>query len=166
MTDAHMGDDKTVWILRHGDATHQAPSDALRELTPKGLTHIQQQAEFMTQQGVTFDAVWVSPYVRAQQSAQMFLSGLSVTASFDTVNLLQPDSLVSSLVTHLSRHAPSRLLIVSHQPLVNRLINVLCDGDARLGRAEFLNTSSLACLRSSEWIPGWASVDCIQHVTG
>lgn len=58
-----------LWLLRHGEAEAHARSDAQRELTPHGRKEVKQSAGHLPGHGVS--KIVASPYVRAQQTAQI-----------------------------------------------------------------------------------------------
>ena len=77
--------------MRHGQAQNRAPSDEQRELTHMG----QQQVMHNAQQhlaNLTFDYVFVSPYVRAQQTWQLIQAQGAKAKTIKTVDC----------ITHLS----------------------------------------------------------------
>ena len=65
-----------LWLLRHGQAQAEARSDAQRELTPYGREEVLQSLEHL--RGCSLDAIFVSPYIRAQQTAALIVAGLSL----------------------------------------------------------------------------------------
>ena len=58
-----------LWILRHGEAEPHARSDAQRNLTEHGREQVRQAAAHLI--GQSIDTILVSPYVRAQQTAEI-----------------------------------------------------------------------------------------------
>ena len=58
-----------LYILRHADAVDRAPTDALRELTPKGLSQASRVAAFLRPLERRPEIVLTSPFVRARQTA-------------------------------------------------------------------------------------------------
>ena len=74
-----------LWLLRHGEAEPQAASDAARELTAHGRKEVQQAAAQLAGRPLT--AIVASPYVRAQQTAELVRSELGLTGKINTVAL-------------------------------------------------------------------------------
>ncbi len=58
-----------LYILRHADAVDRAPTDAQRELTPKGHTQAARVASFLSHPDRRPDLVLSSPFIRARQTA-------------------------------------------------------------------------------------------------
>ncbi|WP_413701673.1 phosphohistidine phosphatase SixA [Psychromonas sp. KJ10-10] len=57
-----------IYIMRHGQAEMMANSDSERALTALGREESEMMASSLANQKVSFDAVMVSPYLRAQQT--------------------------------------------------------------------------------------------------
>lgn len=137
-------------IMRHGEAGMHAV-DAQRSLTPPGRADVTRVAGAITAAVEPFDAIWHSPYRRARETAQL------LAASLDRP-LVEQDSITpehdpAAILTLLQQQpTQSRLLLVSHMPLVNILTGLLVDG--RAGGYPFatsqavlleMDTPSLAC---------------------
>lgn len=118
-----------VWVLRHGEAQAQATSDRERPLTPTGLTQAQGVGQFIAEHAA-IDRVFVSPYLRAQQTCAEVLRPLGLTAQ--TVDWLTPDVSPEQVIDALERMQGEEqvweVLLVSHQPLVSQLVSLLVDG--------------------------------------
>ena len=72
-----MSKTKRLYVLRHGDAEpYGYDNDKQRALTDFGFTEVKATAQAFQAKGESFDAVFVSPYLRAQQTAQCFLDVL------------------------------------------------------------------------------------------
>lgn len=133
-----------VWILRHGEAQPHARRDADRELTAHGREQVLHSAAHLI--GQPLDRILVSPYVRAQQTAELVRKALGFTGDLITVPWLTPES--------DPKHAASQLpdsghvLLVSHQPFVGDLISLLQYGHYR--QPQPMQTASLAELEG-EW---------------
>ncbi len=130
-----------LFILRHGEAESYASSDAQRNLTELGRQQTQAvlNTSFSDLKQVT--KIIASPYVRAQQTAQLAaeLLGLSV----ETVATITPDNGYLEALLALEHYTSETLLMVSHQPLVGALVDRLSGCDRGL---HFMGTSHLACL--------------------
>lgn len=138
-----------IFILRHGQAEAQITSDDARQLTNKGRNDTARivQARIADMPLVQ---IWASPLVRAQQTAEIALSyfpGLKI----QTTDLLVPEANPQVLMNWLDKlNAPfigtdRSILLVSHQPLVGTLVNLLC---GKPGDYYSMGTSSLAAIRA------------------
>lgn len=118
-----------IWVQRHGEAESVAPSDAERALTAVGIRQIQAQGRRWSA-GFKPQHIWVSPYLRAQQSAAHWLAAAELpTGAFpapETVDWLLPDTPVMQVVDQLGLCSEQNtVLLVSHQPLVSELVSFL-----------------------------------------
>ena len=86
--------------------------------------------------GYQLDALFVSPYVRAQQTAIHLSQSLDVPIT--TCELIKPDSELLATVKWLEQlDLPEDAVIglVCHMPIVGRLASFLIDGDVNQGQA-------------------------------
>ena len=79
-----------VWVLRHGEAQANARSDAERELTGHGRSQVIGSAAHLL--GKPLDRIIASPYVRAQQTAELVRQALGFNDPVATVPWLTPES--------------------------------------------------------------------------
>ena len=129
-----------LWLLRHGQAEPKARTDAQRNLTDVGRREVEGAAAPLRDQSL--QVILVSPYQRAQQTAEIVRQALGFTGPVETVPWLTPDSDPADAMLYLDRRTEQRLLLVTHQPLVGALGGWLVSGhrDAPLPMA----TASLA----------------------
>jgi len=147
-----------LWILRHGEAQNQAHNDAARELTPRGRLEVQRSAVHLGDQPL--DAILVSPYVRAQQTAAVINAAVGPKPLF-TVPWLTPESDPAEVLRQLDSLHYRDLLLVSHQPLVGVLIGLLQHGHMR--QPESMGTASLAQLEGDFALAGLMSLRQLRH---
>lgn len=136
-----------IYIMRHGEAHNFAPSDAERPLTERGQTLSQQMASQLVHQlNDGLDMVWVSPYLRAQQTWQAMATDLPVPKQLMTVDEITPYGDAESVATYIKAviaiERPETLLVVSHLPLVGYLTAELVPGL----QAPMFITSSIAAI--------------------
>ena len=134
-----------IFLLRHGNAEPIAARDRDRNLTALGREEITRVMNASTEIGQSVQKLWVSPYVRAQQSASVALSYLPHIQAEDLITLqaLTPDSNPQEVVDLLYEFNQTSVMIVSHQPLIGILLDKLCGfepGQYRMG------TGSLAAI--------------------
>ena len=67
-----------IWLLRHGDASDDAPDDASRPLTPKGERQSVAAGVAMAALGVEIDACLTSPKVRSLETARIAGEALGI----------------------------------------------------------------------------------------
>ncbi|WP_300730745.1 phosphohistidine phosphatase SixA [Pseudomonas sp.] len=133
-----------LWVMRHGEAEPRAATDAQRELTAHGREQVLRSAAFL--KGQPLDAILVSPYVRAQQTAKLVRDALGFKPALVTVPWLTPDSDPGVALRELPE--AGNTLLVSHQPFVGDLISLLQHGHYR--QPQPMQTASLAELEG-EW---------------
>ncbi|MBI6671572.1 phosphohistidine phosphatase SixA [Pseudomonas syringae] len=149
-----------VWVLRHGEAQSRARSDAERELTAHGREEVLKSALQLTDKPV--QRIIASPYVRAQQTAELVRQSLAFDDSIVTAPWLTPDSSPREVLAQLDKLGIDEVLLVSHQPLVGELIGVLTHGSPR--QAEPMSTASLAELEGEFVVAGGMRLNSVRHV--
>ena len=133
-----------IWILRHGEAQPHARRDAERELTVKGREQVLLSAARLLDQPL--DSILASPYVRAQQTAELVRNALGFAPELISVPWLTPDSDPRQALSQLPDSG--NVLLVTHQPFVGDLISLLMHGHMR--QPQPMHTASLAELEG-EW---------------
>lgn len=148
-------------ILRHGKAEPMIGDDAARQLTERGRADVAQICEMRADELAAVRAIWASPFVRTQQTAQIVAErlGLPVNTNSLLIGDTPPQRVLDALQQAERQPDNWPLLLVSHQPLVGSLVNGLCGS----GDAHALGTSSLACLSAEVWANGCAELDWLQH---
>ena len=147
-------------IMRHGEAQTYAASDAQRELTERGQSQAIAAGKCLSESGFMPDQVWVSPYVRAQQTCSGVLesfSGLKPQIN----DALIPESYANLVIESLSRQNVENLLIVSHQPLVSTLVALLVD--AKLHQPPPMSPATMALLSADDFLSGCCTLEWLRH---
>lgn len=113
-----------LYIMRHGEAQESASNDEQRALNERGCEEVINVAGLLNQE--CFDLVLVSPYVRAQQTAQLIIKNNKLTAKIETVDLITPfgsaEKIHRFLYALLLEHNYQKVLLVSHMPLISLLL--------------------------------------------
>lgn len=146
-----------LWVLRHGQAEAHAATDAERNLTAHGREEVLVSAAQLI--GKPIDAIIASPYVRAQQTAQLVREALGFTGEIRTVPWLTPEANPLQVLERLE--SADNLLLVSHQPLVGNLIGLLQHGHLR--DPQPMNTASLAELEGDWPLAGLMTLNAVMH---
>jgi phosphohistidine phosphatase len=68
-----------IWLLRHGQASDEAPDDASRPLTEKGERQSRAAGRALAALGVELDACLTSPKLRARDTASLACAELGLT---------------------------------------------------------------------------------------
>ncbi|AZF04604.1 phosphohistidine phosphatase SixA [Pseudomonas sp. R5-89-07] len=141
-----------LWILRHGEAQAHARTDAERNLTEHGRDEVLRSAAHLI--GEPLSAIIVSPYARAQQTANLVREVLGFAPEIRTVPWLTPEGNPAQVLEKLD--TDDNVLLVSHQPLVGSLISFLQHGHPR--QPQPMYTASLAELEGDFPLAGLMSL--------
>ncbi len=119
---------KRLYVLRHGHAEPYSYSqDAQRKLTEKGVAQVISTAEAFVKKAEHLDVVFVSPYLRAQQTAKTFLATLGESVEVKDCPEITPDGRVVNVAAWLGEQDDNAILLVTHQPFAYQLIDYLVD---------------------------------------
>jgi phosphohistidine phosphatase len=114
-----------LFIMRHGQASENFKQDSQRQLLEEGSAEVSTIATWLSYSGVTFDHILVSPFVRAQQTANIINAENSPNCSLATIDLITPSGRAEQVHDYIAALLQSssieNLLIVSHMPLVSYL---------------------------------------------
>lgn len=146
-----------LWIMRHGEAEPTAARDSERALTAHGRTEVQRMAGLFDPANLPFDTILASPYVRAQQTAEIVRQAVRFRGPVITAAWLTPDDSPRTVIEFLGERSEKGLLLVSHQPLVGQLIGLLVEGHRQA--AVPLPTAGVACLDTDFLAAGIARLE-------
>jgi phosphohistidine phosphatase len=105
-----------IWLLRHGDASDDAPDDASRPLTEKGERQSRAAGEALARLGVEVDTCLSSPKVRARDTARIACESLGAEVE-ETDALRGGDFDPQELAA-----GRGEVLLVGHEPDFSRAI--------------------------------------------
>ena len=115
-----------IFIMRHGQAEPIAPSDALRPLTASGINEVKVSGQWLAENQHNFDCIFVSPYLRAQQTADTVIDQLSGEQNRKTLSFITPEDSAKEVHDYIdavcSVEQYQKILLVSHMPLVSYLV--------------------------------------------
>ena len=148
----------TLWLLRHGEAEARARSDAERPLTERGRKEVRRNAERL--RGRPLQYILASPYLRAQQTAEIVREVLGLALPLTTVDWATPDDSPREAARRLDSY-PGHCLLVSHNPLLGQLAGFLQHG--HLQEPLLLRTASLVELDGAAAIPGLMQLAGLYH---
>jgi phosphohistidine phosphatase len=133
-----------IFIMRHGQAQAMAHSDRSRELTVKGEQEVTHIARWLAQQQLSFNAIFVSPYIRAQQTANIVKNVLVTSTQLTTLDFITPNDPAQKMYDYIDatffESTEQNILIVSHMPLVSYLVEAFTCGQ----QAPLFQTASIA----------------------
>ena len=148
-----------LWVLRHGEAEpHGSKShDSERALTAHGREEVLRSAALLIGQPLT--AIYASPYLRAQETAQLVRDALGFEPEIRTVEWLTPETDPDKVAEQLV--SVSNVLLVSHNPLVGHLLSYLQHGAGY--PPEKVGTAGLAEINGDELLIGSMKLAGIKH---
>tara|TARA_R110000744_G_scaffold133214_1_gene241569 strand:- start:222 stop:707 length:486 start_codon:yes stop_codon:yes gene_type:complete len=115
-----------IFVMRHGQAEMTAASDALRPLTANGVNEAKIIGQWLSKNQPKFDGVFVSPYLRAQQTADALIGELGNVGRRETLSIITPEDSPKAVHDYLdaicSAEQFQKILLVSHMPLVSYLV--------------------------------------------
>lgn len=149
-------------LFRHGEAG-RATRDFERCLTGRGVSDVRKMACAIDSylSGAT---AYCSPYLRAQQTCHEIQRNTELKSSH-TQPLITPEddplAVIDWLSTLSENDGDSTLLLVTHQPLVSRLISLLVNGHEQGFYP--MATASVTILEADVWGLGLAHVVTVIH---
>ena len=119
-----------LYLLRHAEAEALSPSglDADRALTDAGQKRMKAVARAIARMEPAFDAVLVSPLLRAKQTAGFVTSACRFKGEAVVSESLLPGSDPELLLEELSASDWRTVLVVGHEPHLGRLFGRLVSG--------------------------------------
>jgi phosphohistidine phosphatase len=115
-----------IFVMRHGQAEAIAPFDSLRALTEEGGKEAEIAGQWLLVNSQAVDCVFVSPYVRAQQTADAVIGQLSSVGRRKTLSFITPEDSPKAVHDYLDAVCTDEqyqsILLVSHMPLVSYLV--------------------------------------------
>lgn len=147
-----------LWVLRHGEAEpYGSRPDSERALTAHGREEALRSAAQLIGQPIT--AIYASPYLRAQQTAELVRDALGFLPEIRTVEWLTPDNRPQAVAEQLV--SVDYALLVSHNPLVGNLLGYLQHGHVQ--QPEAVKTAGLAELEGDLPLAGAMKLNGIKH---
>lgn len=134
-----------LFLLRHGQAGNNFPTDFERELTDAGRAASRSIGLLCRTQHVQFTHVFSSPLIRARQTAEAVMENVTGPA-VELSEHLTPESDPRILLEFLrTLPASARVLLVTHEPFVSGCIaQLVSDGHALIS----MKPSSFACIET------------------
>jgi phosphohistidine phosphatase len=131
-----------IWLLRHGDASDDAPDDASRELTDKGERQARAAGATLAEIDAGIDVCLTSPKARAVQTAKLACEPLGLEPESDDALAggdFDPAELAAGRGT---------VLMVGHEPDFSRAVQLTTGGrvEMKKGALAALDGSVLVTL--------------------
>jgi phosphohistidine phosphatase len=115
---------RTLTVIRHSKAVHDASKDIDRALAPRGLADATVAGRWLLEKGIAPDTALVSPSLRTRQSWQAISAELGVDAAEPTIAEQIYDNTVEDLleVIHDVDPEATSVVIVGHNPSMHDLV--------------------------------------------
>lgn len=134
-----------LYLLRHAEASYDAPTDDARELTRKGEQSIHNLcARLKTKEFADLPMICHSTLTRARQTAELFRLDMKLSAPLREIAGLAPMDDPTALTDYLI-NAPEDRMLVGHNPHLSILTAWLLAGDPGADVIDF-KKSGLLCL--------------------
>jgi phosphohistidine phosphatase len=133
-----------LYLLRHGEAEASASTGAGRQLTEAGHQEVASVAMQFASRRLEIDACYVSPALRARQTAETFLSHIFNSPEPSIIDELSANQRAASLMLFLEQVSANNVLLVSHNPILSELLALLTKGN--VDDLVILDTADLACV--------------------
>lgn len=134
-----------LFVLRHGHAEADAPTDKQRPLSLAGVHEVKTIIARCADELEKVERVFVSPYLRAQQTFQVaseVLPTLRKNVHKEDLDLIvpggNPQAVIDFLVERRINDGLQSVLLITHQPFAGTFVDKLCDletGAYRIGTA-------------------------------
>ena len=156
-----------LYFMRHGEAESLQfqggpDADSQRALTAQGRLDVAAVVESRKESLSDIEVILCSPYLRAQQSAQIAAQHLGFRDKALICNELIPDSnfvtLERTLKKLIDETDPAAILLASHQPLLGKVLSTLT-GNARL---ELISPAWLVAVETDIFAPGFGEFCWLQ----
>lgn len=119
-----------LYILRHAEAEDLSPSglDADRALTDAGTKRMKVVARTISRMEPGFDAIYVSPLLRARQTAEPVAAACRFKGELTVTEALVPGSDPAVVLEELESAGFESVLVVGHEPHLGSLVGRLVSG--------------------------------------
>ncbi|MCX6966747.1 MAG: phosphohistidine phosphatase SixA [Verrucomicrobia bacterium] len=143
-------------LLRHADAVPSARTDDLRSLSDKGRLQAKRVARFCKERGIQPDLILTSPFLRAEETAQVVAQELKseIVLSAFLASGMMPFAAIEELRAYLRFEC---VLLVGHEPDLSALAGTLL-GAGNTGAIR-MRKATLAGLTVESLAPGGAQLE-------
>lgn len=116
---------KDLFLVRHARAVNQAANDWERALIAEGRKEARAVGAALAKLHVAWDAVAVSPLVRAVETATLIAVEVGYEGGLVVDHALAPDGTTTAMLSVCDRLEGSSIAIVGHEPSMGQLLSDL-----------------------------------------
>jgi len=125
-----------LYLIRHAIAVDEGTAeleDSQRPLTDKGRKKMRQIARGLHALGVEFDLILSSPYLRAQETAEVLADVFKMKKKIIFSESLLPESEPEKVIAEINEsHSVDSIALVGHEPHLSSLIGLLTSGNVNI----------------------------------
>jgi phosphohistidine phosphatase len=115
-----------IYVLRHGIAIDRdapdAPEESQRFLTDKGRRRTKAAVRGMTALDIAPEAILSSPWLRAEQTAEIARKRLAPSVEIELTDSLLPDAPTDRIIAELRARSVASAMVVGHAPHLDELV--------------------------------------------
>jgi phosphohistidine phosphatase len=124
-----------VYLVQHGESKSEE-EDPQRRLTDKGISEVQNVADFLRPLKLAVDAIWHSEKARSQQTGELLAEAFRARDRLIQREGLGPKDQVATTKEALEQTSGD-LMIVGHLPFLGKLVALLIAGSEKNEIVEF-----------------------------
>ncbi|MDX1386526.1 MAG: phosphohistidine phosphatase SixA [bacterium] len=143
-----------LWVIRHGEAASLPMEEEGPPLNERGVEMVEKMAELIQRQKEIPTKLYVSPLLRAIQTAEIFNKRWNLDPK--VVNWLKPGVEPSKILNALRDKKEGTVVLVGHLPTLGWLVSTLIWGLPP--KEVVLPKASITCLKIDEWEPSGATL--------
>lgn len=144
-----------LYLVRHGESIATGVDDE-RPLSEKGREDIKRLARFIAPLKLQVSYIFQSPKLRAQETAKILSSNLSITKGIETRIQLEALASVNDIYDEIAL-LNEDVVMVGHMPFMGKLVSKLVLGNENKDVVAF-KAGSIICLEriiNEQWVIRW-----------
>jgi phosphohistidine phosphatase len=144
-----------VYLVQHGESKSEE-EDPQRRLTDKGISEVQNVADFLRPLKLAVDVIWHSEKARAQETGELLAGAFRVRDRLIQREGLGPKDQVAATREALEQ-TNGDLMIVGHLPFLGKLVALLVTGSEKNEIVEF-RFGGVVCVErrdDKKWRVAW-----------
>jgi phosphohistidine phosphatase len=127
-----------VYLIQHAESRSKE-EDPARPLTDRGKNSVEAVGAHLVRLGISFDRVFHSGKLRAQQTAEILGRSLKINeveahTGFDPMDPVEP---IMRWLSEQAERGVKSIAIVGHLPFLDKLASILVTGDESAGVVAF-----------------------------
>lgn len=144
-----------IYLVRHGESVTTGADDE-RPLSERGVTDIKRLANFIAPLKLEVSYIYQSPKIRAQQTAKILSSNITITKRIETKIELEALASVNDIYDEIAV-LNEDITLVGHMPFMGKLVSKLITGNENKDVVSF-KAGTMMCLEkidNDQWVIRW-----------